>query len=61
MKTKFQCIAIHIGSTGITQLQKIENALASIDTNLRYNMSFTKKEKAINPKAKCPAIVAIFI
>ena len=34
---------------------------ASIDTNLRYNMSFTKKEKAINPNAKCPAIVAMFI
>ena len=61
MNTRFHPIAIHIGSKGITQLQNIENALASTDTNLRYNMSFTKKEKAINPKAKCPAIVAIFI
>ena len=39
----------------------MENALASIDTNLSHSMSFTKKENAINPKAKCPAIVAILI
>ncbi len=26
-----------------------------------HNMSFTKKEKAISPKAKCPAIIPILI
>ena len=32
-----------------------------MDIILRYNMSLTKKEKAINPNARCPAILAKFI
>ncbi len=32
-----------------------------MDITLSHNISFTKKEKAINPNAKCPAMAAIVI